>query len=257
MGSLPPRRPGPRRGGLARLEGKIDSYIFALLDAEVFSKPWRSPRGRALGPRPAHRRAAPPRALRRTDVRSRRHGRADLEPGVRPTPRPLLIRARWTRPPKSRPAGDFAGVTCLGRPLLLSTRRRPCHVSHRSVLRRPRRPSLLAVAAARRPRHPRPRSVQPRVVTMIPDNAVLAAPAKPGPPRRSDAPSFLPVPSTRTALLRAGRAETPGPRTGRAAACQTACSLPPCTGRGTAGGEHLLAPPTGRPLLAGRAAMPC
>ena len=106
--------------------------------------------------------------------------------------------------------GDFEGVTCLGRPLC-PTRRRPCHVSHRSVPRRPRRPGLLAVAAARRPRRPRPRSAQPRVVTMTSNRAVPAAPAKLTPPRRPDALSFLPAPSRRAALLRAGRAaKSPG-----------------------------------------------
>ena len=37
MGPPPSRRPGPRRGGLARLEGKVDSYILALSHTKVFA----------------------------------------------------------------------------------------------------------------------------------------------------------------------------------------------------------------------------
>jgi len=87
MGSPPPRRPGPQRGGLARLEGKIDSYIFALLVKEVLLKPRRFSAAEP-GPRPARQRAAPPRALRRADVRSCRHGRLILSPAL------ALLRAR-------------------------------------------------------------------------------------------------------------------------------------------------------------------
>jgi len=73
MGPPPSRRPGPRRGGLARHEGRIVSYIFALLAKEVHLKPRRSSPA-------APRRARPASALRttrarRAGVRSGGHGR--------------------------------------------------------------------------------------------------------------------------------------------------------------------------------------